>query len=294
VLFQDKDIQWRHSADGKTMKGVIHLDHSAFFRSDDFKATFLEYEIRIKLPPAMKVMQKRKDVASVGANENPSYTIHSAHMNVDILYPDDKILKSLFDKVNNPGRGLVTILDDAVETYRRPLQTSRQNNIIVTAPFSNVQSVVMMIVDKQDSKTEDNVNRCPLPDIESYQIKLSNTEIGVRGGVTGGVEGAYTQYRKMYNMLTDISGQGMMDFDRFKNEHTPLCLSTEILRDAPKSVMLNSLNTNSTNGQLVIDINLREGTDPNVLNALATKELVVYAFHKKVVKVAGSKVQVGE
>jgi hypothetical protein len=152
----------------------------------------------------------------------------------------------------------------------------------------------MMIVDKQDSKTEDNVNRCPLPDIESYQIKLSNTEIGVRGGVTGGVEGAYTQYRKMYNMLTDISGQGMMDFDRFMNEHTPLCLSTEILRDAPKSVMLNSLNTNSTNGQLVIDINLREGTPQATLDSLATKELVVYAFHKKVVKVAGSKVQVGE
>ena len=293
-LFTDKDIEWRHSADGKTMTAIVHLDHSAFFRSSDFKTAFLEHEIRIKLPPAVKVFEARKDV-TLGAQQ-PSYKITSAHMNVDILYPEQQILSSLFDKVDQPGQGLVSVLDDAVETFRRPLQASSQNNIILQAPFSNVQSLVMMVVDKQDSRTVDNVNYCPCPYLDSYQVKLSNTELGVRGGVEGGVEGAYTQYRKMYNMLTDISGQGMMDYQRFKNEHTPLCLSTEILRDAPAQVMQNSVDTTSRAGQLVIDLNLKDdtGAQQTFINNLSNKELLIYVFHKKIVKMAGSKVIVGE
>ena len=295
VVFEDKDIEWRHNADNATMTAIVHLDHSSFFRSSDFKTAFLEYEIRIKLPPAVKVFEARRDV-TLEAGDQPSYTITSAHMNVDILYPEQKILSSLFDKVNQPGQGLVSILDDAVETFRRPLQASSQNNIILQAPFSNIQSMLMFIVDKEDSRTADNVNYCPCPHLDSYQVKLSNTELGVRGGVTGGLEGAYTQLRKVWNMLTDISGQGMLDYERFRDEHTPLALSTEILPDIPAQVMQNSVDSTSRAGQLVIDLNLRTDLPgaQTYINNLPNKELLIYVFHKKIVKLSGSKVVVGE
>jgi hypothetical protein len=132
--------------------------------------------------------------------------------------------------------------------------------------------------------------------LKSYNVQVQNTEIGVRGGVSGGLETAYQQYRKLYNMLTDVGGQGMLDFETFKEHHTPLCLSTEILRDAPASVLRNSLETNSRAGQIQLSIKY----DPAGLTTgggnldMTTKQLLLFVLHKRIINNAQSLVKVGK
>jgi hypothetical protein len=97
-------------------------------------------------------------------------------------------------------------------------------------------------------------------------------------------------------MLTDVGGQGMIDYDMFKKEHTPLCLSTEILRDAPASVLRNSLETNSRAGQIQLSIKYdadKLGTGQNDMN-FTQKQLLLFVLHKRIVNNAQSLVKVGK
>ena len=287
AVFKDKDLTWIKSEDGRKFQALVHLDHLSFFRNANFKAGFIEYEFKITLPDATKIMEK---IDGLGAGE-PSYKVNSMSFLADQIYPSSNILDSLHNSITNTEAGLTMILDDAVQVITQPLVNDVKNSFVLSVPLSNIQGIVGFIVDKSDHKDVDNVNSAPLPALKSYNIQVQNTELGVRNGVTGGLETAYAQYRKLYNMLTDVGGQGLMDFNRFKTHHTPLCLSTEILRDAPASVLRNSLETQSRSGQLQANFEL-ENVDGD--NSLANKQLLMYVFHKRIINVAESLVKVGK
>ena len=291
-IYKNKDLEWILSDDGKKFQALVHLDHLSFFRNPNFKHGMFEYEFKIKLPSANRVM----DPAVGAPTGDPSYKVNSIKFLADQVYPNASILDSLNQSVTESETGLTMILDDTVQVITQPLINAEENSFVITAPLSNIQGLVAMVVDKSDAKGADNVNACALPDLKSYNVQVQNTEIGVRGGVSGGLETAYQQYRKLYNMLTDVGGQGMIDYDMFKKEHTPLCLSTEILRDAPASVLRNSLETNSRAGQIQLSIKYdadKLGTGPNDMN-FTQKQLLLFVLHKRIVNNAQSLVKVGK
>lgn len=291
-IWKNRDLEWIRSADGKKFQALVHLDHLSFFRDPNFKHGMFEYEFKIKLPSASRIM----DPARSGASGDPSYKVNSIKFLADQVYPNASILDSLNQSVTESETGLTMILDDTVQVVTQPLINAEENSFVITAPLSNIQGLVAMVVDKTDNKANDNVNACGLPKLKSYNVQVQNTEIGVRGGVSGGLETAYQQYRKLYNMLTDVGGQGMLDFETFKEHHTPLCLSTEILRDAPASVLRNSLETNSRAGQIQLSIKY----DPAGLTTgggnldLTTKQLLLFVLHKRIINNAQSLVKVGK
>lgn len=284
----DKDAQFQApqgTGNSRTLECMLHLDHLAFFRSKEFKPLFIDYQFQFTLPDANHVLQLRN-----GATQNgvlPDYEVKLAQMEVSLIYPDQSVLDEVYHRMNDSEEGLSYILDDSVEVFLKPLDDSAVNDIILNASLSNLQGMVAFVVPTQNSVNADNVAHAPLSGLKEYSLSLMNQDIAVRGGVAG-LEDAYAQYRKLYNSLGDISGVGMLDWDRFVNYHTPLCISSEILRDSPPGTLRNSLNTLGKGSQVAMHLEM-DSNNPGFTNS----HLLIYLFNKRICTITQSTVSIG-
>jgi hypothetical protein len=271
----------------KTM--IVHPDSLAFFRGSRFMPLFADVVLRIKLPEAKKVMLENPRASS--SSGNPGYKINSIELMTSHVFPQTELLNSVHDRIFRSPSGLSMVLDGAVDVYRRDLATSTENNINIQASYSNIEGIVAMVYKKDPSsdvsnQLVDSINHCPLPNLDEFGITIQTHELGTRGG-TFGLEEAYANYRRHYNMLSSIGGQGMLDYHRYKKEHTPLCVNTDLLPDAPPEVLQNSLSTNDRGSQLNISLKVSNTDD------VSDARLLVFVVHKRILQLKEGIAKIG-
>jgi hypothetical protein len=265
---------------------IVHPDSLSFFRGSRFMPLFADVLLRIKLPRAEKVMMANPRVSP---SDVPAYKINSIELMASHVFPQTELLNSVHDRIFRSPSGLSMVLDGAVDVYRRDLADSQENNINIQASYSNIEGIVAMVYKKYtgaDEANNDLINVCPLKNLEEFGITIQTHELGTRGG-TFGLEEAYANYRRHYNMLSSIGGQGMLDYDRYKNEHTPLCVNTDLLPDAPPEVLQNSLSTNDRGSQLNISLKVSNSND------VKDARLVVFVVHKRILQLKEGIAKVG-
>jgi hypothetical protein len=288
--FQEPDItadtyhkDFDYFAENRTITGIVHPDNLAFFRGSRFMPLFADVLLRVKLPEAKKVMVPNPRVET--PDGNPKYKIKSIELMAEHIFPATELLNSVHDRIFQAPSGLSMVLDGAVDVYRRDLDDNSENTINIQASYSNIKDIVAMVYDKQLDASKDNINECGVPNLDKWVVSVQTHQLGTRGG-SFGLEEGYANYRKTYNFLSDISGQGMLDFDRYKENHTVLAVNTDLLPDAPAEVLQNSLSTNDRGSQ----INLELKTNGSIG---ANKRLIVFVVHKRIVQLKQGVARVG-
>ena len=274
------NLDFTYFADNRTITGIVHPDNLAFFRGSRFMPLFADVVLRIKLPQAQKVMVQNPMVLADGdANivGEPKYRVKSIELLAEHIFPQTELLNSVHDRIFRSPSGLSMVLDGAVDVYRRDLTKSKENNINIQGSYSNIKDITCFAFKKGTQNDRDNVNLCPLPSLEEFTISVQTHQLGTRGGQFG-LEESYANYRKAYNFLSDIGGQGMLDYERYKNEHTVLAVNTDLLPDAPAEILQNSLSTNDRGSQ--INISLKVGDE----NEVEDTRLLVLVSHKRILQ----------
>jgi hypothetical protein len=263
---------------------IVHPDNLAFFRGSRFMPLFADVVLRIKLPEAKKIMRPNPRVTPGGA---PSYKINSIELMAEHVFPQTELLNSVHDRIFRSPSGLSMVLDGAVDVYKRDLAQSDQNNINIQASYSNIKDIIALVYRKGSAESRDDINEAPLSKLKSWKVTIQTHELGTRGG-TFGLEESYANYRKAYNFLSDISGQGMLDFDRYKDNHTVLAVNTDLLPDAPGEVLQNSLSTNDRGSQINIELDVENGG-----TSLTGHRLVVFVVHKRILQLKEGIAKIG-
>jgi hypothetical protein len=263
----------------------VPLDNTAFFRSSMYLPAYFPIDIRYKLPEAVKVMEY-KGSGGQGGNDVIDYQLEEVEFMAEWVFPKEDIVKQYYNMMANNPTGLSFVLDGATDVYQRTLPKDQSEfNITLQVQYSNLQGLCMLVFPKTNGRNVDNITKCALPNLESYNVRFNSDDLSTRDGVIG-LEEAYTNYRKMYGFLTDISGNGLMDYDTFKNTHTPLCINSELLPHVNPEVLNNALSTTAGGSQLEISLKLSSNlNDPH--------NIYIYTVHKRVVQIAERVVNVG-
>jgi hypothetical protein len=263
----------------------VPLDNTAFFRGSMYLPAYFPIEIRYKLPEAIKVMEHSGEGSSAGGDD-VHYQLEEVQFMAEWVFPSNDIVKSYYDRMANNPTGLSFVLDGATDVYQRTLPANQSEfNLTLQVQYSNLQGICMLVFPKQDARDTDNIGNCALPNLVSYNVRFNSTDLGTRDGIQG-LEEAYTNYRKLYGFLTDIGGNGLLDYDTFKTQHTPLCVNTELLPHVNPEVLNNALSTTSGGSQLEISLNLSSSfNNPH--------NIYIYTIHKRVINVEQRVVQVG-
>jgi hypothetical protein len=263
---------------------IVHPDNLAFFRGSRFMPLFADVVLRVKLPEAKKIMVENPRVGATGTD--PAYKINSIELMTEHVFPQTELLNSVHDRIFRSPSGLSMVMDGAVDVYKRDLADSVQNNINIQASYSNIKDIIALVYQKGSDKTRDDVNEAPLSNLKQWKVTIQTHELGTRGG-TFGLEESYANYRKAYNFLSDIGGQGMLDFDRYKNHHTVLAVNTDLLPDAPGEVLQNSLSTNDRGSQINMELEVDSPAN------LGNHRLVVFVVHKRILQLKEGIAKIG-
>jgi len=265
----------------------VPLDNTAFFRSSMYMPAYFPIDIRYKLPEAKKVLEYKGDgTQDDGQTDTVDYQLEEVEFMSEWVFPKEDIVKQYYNMMANNPTGLSFVLDGATDVYQRTLPGNQSEfNITLQVQYSNLQGLCMLVFPKTNDRDFDNITNCALPNLESYNVRFNSDDLSTRDGVHG-IEEAYTNYRKMYGFLTDISGNGLMDYDTFKNTHTPLCINSELLPHVSPEVLNNALSTTAGGSQLEISLKLNSPlNDPH--------NIYIYTVHKRVVQIAERVVNVG-